>query len=180
MIHCIDRHDRLFAFDVAFRRAAVANGVPDLPSQALGRSLWSQFDSTALVDIYRALVARARTGKVVTVETRCDSAHLVRYVEIRIGSLSGGGVGFRSRLVAARLRLGDGERPAGEPDPADLLRLCAWCFRGEHGGGWQGIEEIVASQGLLKREHPPQITHGICDDCLAARVDELHASSVAQ
>jgi hypothetical protein len=172
MIHCIDRHDRLVAFDPAFRVFATANGVPDLCDRARGRPLWDHIAGSETNDIFRALVARARGGTEVTIDTRCDSPHLARYVEITIRPLPRDWVGFWSRLTRAEFRV-SAETNAAATD--GLLRMCAWCFRFES-DGWHDIEDVVARDRLLERDALPQITHGICPACMNARMAELATS----
>jgi hypothetical protein len=52
-----------------------------------------------------------------------------------------------------------------------LLRMCAWCFRVED-DGWHGAEHVVAERGLLLGAPLPDVTHGICPDCLAPQLEE--------
>jgi hypothetical protein len=169
MVHRIDAHDRLIDFDAASHAFAAANGVPDLPEQWLGRSLWETSESSQVNMVFRALVERARGGIPVRVPARCDSPSLLGFVEIALTADPDGVVTFTSQLTGARFA---NSRKATNRfitvlNPDEVLRMCAWCFR-VNGDGWRGIEDVVAERGLLLRDEVPEVTHGICPDCLTA------------
>jgi hypothetical protein len=169
MVHRIDAHDRLVGYDAAFSAYAAANGAPDLPEQWLGRSLWEASANSQTNMVFRALVERARAGTAVKVPARCDSPSLLGFVEISLSAGADGAVTFTSQLTGARFAH---SRKATNRfitvlDPDAVLRVCAWCFRVD-GDGWRGIEDVVAEHGLLLRDEAPEITHGICPDCLTA------------
>lgn len=172
MVHRIDSQDRLIEFDAAFRCFADANGVPELAEHALGRPLWDFMDSDDAGDLFRGLVARARAGHPATVETRCDSPHVTRFVEMTISANVVGEVQFTSRLTAARYR----DVPEVEVGEPELLRLCAWCFRAER-DGWRDIEAVVEADGLLQRATKPVVSHGICPSCLNDRLVDLRVAA---
>jgi hypothetical protein len=171
MVYRIDSNDVIVHVDGAFRRFAAAVGVPELPENALGRELWSFIADEELRALYSALVARARGGRVVQVETRCDSPTLSRTVQMDISLLPNGEVEIACKLGGVRLR-----SPA-LPSGSELLRLCAWCYRADRGGTWRGIEEVVADERLLEQPIVPLVTHGICDDCLGDAAAQLEAAA---
>jgi hypothetical protein len=172
MIYRIDRNDVVVHVDGAFRRFADAAGVSDLSDRALGRSLWSFIADDELRALYVALVARARSGRTVHVNTRCDSLSLACSVAMEIAPRANGEVEFTCRLGDAKLLA-----PV-VPGNSDFLRLCAWCYRADR-GGWRDIEEVIASEQLLERATLPLITHGICDACLAEAAAELDPVSTS-
>ena len=165
MIYRIDSNDRLVYADGALQPFADAAGVPDLPDQWFGRSLWQCIADDELRALFVALVARVRRGHTVDVRTRCASPSLVRSVAMEIAPVADGGVEFRCRLGHALLIT------APPPSP-ELLRLCAWCYRADS-GGWRHIEDVVVAERLLERPTVPAVTHGICDDCLAEAAAQL-------
>jgi hypothetical protein len=167
MVYRIDPNDVVVHVDGAFRRFADAAGVPELPENALGHELWSFIADEELRALYHALVARARTGRVVHLETRCDSPSLARSVELDITLCPNRDVEIACKLGGARLL-----SPA-LPSGSELLRLCAWCYRAERGGTWRGIEQVVADERLLEQPVVPLVTHGICDACLSDAAAEL-------
>lgn len=169
MIYRIDSEDRLTYADGAFNRFADATGVPDLPAEWLGKSLWACIGDDELRAVFVALVARARSGRTVTFSTRCDSPSLQRMVEMEIAPCGDGGVEFRCTLGEAAQTT-----PLGS-SCCDLLRVCAWCYRARCGDVWRDIETVVADRQMLEHPDMPIITHGICDDCLAEAGAELDA-----
>jgi hypothetical protein len=169
MVHTIDAHDRLIGFDPAFRAYAAANGAADLPEQWLGRSIWEASASSQVNMVFRSLVERARAGTAVRVPARCDSPSLLGFVEISLAAGPDGEVTFTSQLTGARFANSSKatNRFITVIDPDQVLRMCAWCFRVDD-DGWRGIEDIVNEQGLLLRDEAPEVTHGICPDCMTA------------
>lgn len=170
VIYRIDSHDRLAYADGAFHRFADAAGVPHLPAEWLGKSLWDCIDDDELRAVFVALVARARSGHTVAFSTRCDSPSLERMVDMEIAPWTDGGVEFRCTLGEAAL--------ASRVKPnscCDILRVCAWCYRANCDGVWRDIETVVADQHLLEHARMPIITHGICEACLAEAGAELDA-----
>jgi hypothetical protein len=171
VIYRIDSNDAIVHMDGAFRRFAASVGVPELPDEALGRPLWSFIGDEELRAVYAALVARARGGRVVKVQTRCDSPSLARVVEMDISPRPGGEIEIACRSGSARLitpALASG---------SELLRLCAWCYRADRDGSWRAFEDVVAEEGLLELPTVPVVTHGICEDCLADTAAEFERAA---
>ena len=177
MIYLIDGDDRLESFDHAFRYFAVANGAPDLPEQWVGRSLWASTASSEINMVFRSLVGRARQGRPVSVPSRCDTPHLERFIQMDIAASGGGRVAIRSSVTRARFKPAVAEDPPAVLAAREPLRMCAWCFRIED-GGWHGAERVVADRGLLLGTALPDVTHGICPDCLGPQLEEADSSSL--
>ena len=175
MIYRIDRNDALVYADGAFRRFAASVGEPDLGERMLGQSLWDYIGDPELSALHLALISRARQGHEVTIRTRCDSESMARSVEITFVPQEDGAVELRCRLAGAEL-LNANLLPPSTGREGAMLRLCAWCYRGER-DGWRDIEDVVTAQHLLERPRAPFITHGICEDCLAERHAELDATA---
>ena len=172
MIYRIDRNDRLVYADGAFHRFAQAAGVPHLPLEWLGRSLWASIADDDLRAVFMALVARARTGRSVRLKTRCDSPSIRRAMAMELAPVADGGVEFRCEF-------GEAEIVTTAPRTAGLLLLCAWCSRARSDGEWRYLEDVVAAERLLERTEMPTVTHGICDACLADTAAELDALATA-
>jgi hypothetical protein len=50
-----------------------------------------------------------------------------------------------------------------------IVTLCGWCKAARRPeGGWDEVEQLVASARLFEKDRLPQISHGICPDCEAA------------
>jgi hypothetical protein len=120
IVYAIDSHDRLTAFDPAFRSFAAASGAAGLPDEWLGRSLWESTASSEINMVIRSLVGRARQGQLVSVPTRCDSPHVERFVQMEIAARPDGEVRFTLTVTRARF--------TGELADA-RLHVCRWCFR---------------------------------------------------
>jgi hypothetical protein len=173
VIYRIDSNDDLVYADGAFQRFADAAGVPSLPAQWAGKSLWGCFADDELRAVFVALVARARTGRTVAFNTRCDSPSLSRTVAMEIAPWADGGVEFRCTPANAALHAPE------RTSCCDLLRVCAWCYRAHCDGAWRDIEEVVAGEQVLEHARLPIVTHGICDACLADTDAELDALATA-
>jgi hypothetical protein len=178
MVYRIDVHDRLTGFDAAFRAFAAANGAPDLPEQWLGRSLWEASGSSQVNMVFRSLVERARGGARVAVPTRCDTPSLLCFVEMTLTGGPDGDVTFDATMTGARFP--DAAKRTNRfntvTNPDDVLRVCAWCFRVD-GDGWRGIEDVVAERALLTSDTLPDVTHGICPDCMRERMSEVSTAA---
>ncbi len=75
-------------------------------------------------------------------------------------------VEFRSHLVAVEPRDSVTVLELDRPRSEALLTLCSWCNRGLIGDRWAEIEEVVANLRLFEAK-VPQITHGMCPQCVA-------------
>jgi hypothetical protein len=169
VIYRIDSHDHLVYADGGLDGFAHAAGVPRLPAQWVGKSLWGCIDDDEMRAVLVALVARARSGRTLAFNTRCEPPSVAHTVAMEIAPLADGGVEFRCAPAAGALRT---PRPVRS---FDLLRVCAWCYRARSEGIWRDIEDVVAGEHLLERATLPIVTHGICDACLVETDAELDA-----
>ena len=70
----------------------------------------------------------------------------------------------------ATVPLLDRQRPRAE----SFVRVCGWCNRvAVAPSDWLEVEEAVAALGLFAEPRPPQITHGICEECSEGLADTL-------
>lgn len=84
-------------------------------------------------------------------------------------------------LIHATLRREEARDPVPFPAHApalgaEFIRSCGWCKRVDVEGSWVEIEVAVDRMKLFMGPRPPQISHGICDSCLArmeAALDSL-------
>jgi hypothetical protein len=44
--------------------------------------------------------------------------------------------------------------------------MCGWCKRVAIGDAWMEVEDAVSELRLFERKVLPDISHGICPDCL--------------
>lgn len=169
LVHRIDGDDGIRYVDDALVAFALANGASKLTREGvLGHSLFDFIGGSEASHITALLLARVRTGVALDVPVRCDSPTTRRFIALSMKPLNPTGIEFRSHIVRAETR-----------DPVDLLddsiersdvfvRICSWCKRVfVDGQGWVEIEIAVVSLGLFESAPLPQLTHGICEDCLA-------------
>jgi hypothetical protein len=147
-----------------FARREGAPGLAD--GRVLGQSLWAFVRDRTTRTLYRDLLARVRSGRVVEFPLRCDSPDCRRWMSMRVRPLSGSQVEFRARVVRQEARP---PAPVAEaaPESGRLVRACGWCRRVDAGGEWVEVEEAVARLGVFDRPSGPPLTHGICPGCLA-------------
>ena len=168
----IDAGDAIVHAEGPFDGYAGAPGVPHLLERWLGEpvSVWDCVDDDEARAVLAALVARVRGGRTVHLTSRCGSASSSQSVAMSIAPAGNGAVDFHCLLAAGPVAT------ATLPRGLERLRVCAWCYRAEH-GGWRNIEDVVASEHLLERASVPAITHGICDACMARALAHLDAST---
>jgi hypothetical protein len=44
--------------------------------------------------------------------------------------------------------------------------MCAWCKRVDTDGCWLELDQAIARQRLFEAQLLPEISHGICEDCM--------------
>ena len=175
IVYRIDREDRLVHVNDAWMRYAKANadGADVTPTRLLGRRLWESIADQTTEEIYRRLVATARSGKVVRFHYRCDAPAYRRLFEMKVELGSSEEVVFTSSLVDEQQREAITVLEHGRPRGEELIRICSWCQRlGTSEGAWIALENAVETQGLLTAERLPQITHVICKEC-SARMHQM-------
>lgn len=173
----INDRDEIVFVDEAWDRFARANGGEHLTADhVLKRRLWDFVSDAPTQQLYGAVFSRVRAGRAVRFEFRCDAPDRRRLLEMRVSPAPDGTVELRTRSLSEEARpaqiLLD---PLGERSDA-MLRSCGWCKRIDAGGSWVEVEEAVARLRLFERPVLPQVTHGICDECLARVTADLDLS----
>ncbi|MFN7914274.1 MAG: hypothetical protein U0Q55_02970 [Vicinamibacterales bacterium] len=157
----IDQHDRIVSINEAWRAFAAANGGLAPADAVVGRLLWDNIAGTTVRQVYRSLLARVRSGRVIRFPFRCDAPRVRREMQLTMTPRADGAVEFVSELMD--------ECPRAEillPRHV-LIRSCAWCGRVWTPAGWTEVEEAVYAVDLFRwDEDSPTITHGICEACL--------------
>ena len=46
-----------------------------------------------------------------------------------------------------------------------IVTICGWCKRVSVLGDWLEIEDAIATLPVFEAERPPNLSHGICEDC---------------
>ncbi len=166
----IDEHDRVVYVGGDWTAFALANhGHALTPERVLGESIWSFIAGDEIAELYRQLFDRLRrSGGEAQFPFRCDAPHERRLLDMFIRSHAGGSLSLetvaREVVLRPRLSVFDVDSPRSQ----DLVRICAWCVRVYDGvSAWIEIEQAARVLELFQRDVPPQVTHGVCPECLA-------------
>jgi hypothetical protein len=148
------------------------NDTPELCGPSiLGRRVADAIADPETQFIFERIRRRAAEGVRVELTFRCDSPMLRRLMALTVIAV-GREVEFRTSIVGIAMRPTVRLLEPGRPRSQALLSLCGWCNRGRVGTRWADIEEVVAELSLF--EGPvPQLTHGMCPECLDRVSTEL-------
>lgn len=169
-IHTIDRSDRIVDVNREWLAFAEENGAPWLNAgSVLSRPLWDFITGMETRHIYRLIITRARERlETAAIPFRCDSPDCRRHMAMELRPIEGGQVEFACTVLKVEKRpyvaLLDPKAERSE----EFITICSWCRRVRLKDGWSEAEEAVRSLGLFSAEILPQITHGICPDCVKA------------
>lgn len=175
--YVIDAQDKITAVGESWDEFADANDGSRLATaDVLGRSLWDFIADAPTRQLYKQMVARVRNGQATQFSLRCDGPACRRLLQMNISAKPDGSVVFET------LALSEEER---KPLPLlalstirsdELLQMCAWCNRLDVGVGtnvWVEVEEATERLKLFERDKMPELSHGICEDCLKAMTQSL-------
>jgi hypothetical protein len=168
LLYHLNAWDEISSVNEEWLSFARANdGEPLLPPGILGRPLWDFIGDLETEHIYRLLHRRVRTqGAPVGLSFRCDGPERRRLLELSISAGPDQGLIYRVRTVRQEDR-----KPVPLLDPHGprterFVTICGWCKRvAAPPRGWLEVEEAVAALSLFAEPHPPQLTHGICEEC---------------
>lgn len=158
----IDRTDCIISANEHFQCFAGSSALPRLDADPVGQSLWEFIPQKELRHLLRVLLSRARqSGKTIDLPYRPPSnAHAI--VLLRLHPQDHGRVTFRCSPYQPMT-----DRPAHPAVPNAAVRMCSWCSKVLTPTGWEDAETAPEVIRLFRQDHPPALTHGICDDCLA-------------
>jgi len=164
----LDAQDQICSVNEEWQSFAAANEARTLlPPDIIGRQLWDFIGDVETQHIYRVLHRRVRTLSVpVRLSFRCDGPERRRLLELDIHAEEGQGLTYQVRTVKEQLRppvpLLDPKQPRSE----SFVTMCGWCKRvATPSRGWVEVEEAVGELGLFAEPRPPQLTHGVCEEC---------------
>lgn len=170
--YAIDAQDDICFVDETWCRFAEANDAAELmPPAILGRALWDFVVDPTTRKLYRQMVSRARQGHHARFTLRCDGPAFRRLLEMRIRSAPGRVVHFETHTLRVEARTSVDLLARNTTRTSDVLRACAWCNRlnvGSRSTDWVEVEDAVNRLRLFERERAPQLSHGICEACLAS------------
>lgn len=171
----IDPEGRIVGVNAEFLRFARENGLPQArESDFIGKTLAESITGTGTAHLYEQLVAKARKGSPVRFPFRCDGPSIRRWFSMKITTDGAGFVTFESRIEREE------ERPAVRIlDPladrsGEFITMCGWCKSVLLCGHWLLLEDSINALGLFDSAVQPQVSHGICDACLAPILSEIN------
>ncbi len=168
LIYRVDPADRICYANAQYDQFALANDGSTAHSTAvLHRLLWDFITEPTTQQLYRHALKRVRGGQTIRFVFRCDSPDCRRLMEMSVVSVGNQIVEFRTREVSRESRPPQSVLQRHVRRSNAFLRMCAWCNAVDVDGHWVEIEQATRQLGLLEQPHPPALTHGICDPCLA-------------
>ncbi|GGD54217.1 hypothetical protein [Lacimicrobium alkaliphilum] len=175
--YTIDAEDKICLVDEGWCQFAEVNDGADLMRPTiLGQSLWDYISDTTTSRLYQQIVSRVRQGKLARFTLRCDGPACRRLLEMTIRSGSDGAVEFETQLVREEDREPMALLSRKITRSSEQLRVCAWCNRmnvGYDSNDWVEVEDASERLRLFELERLPQLTHGMCETCLASMTNTL-------
>lgn len=168
--YAIDADDNLCFVDDAWGLFADANDGAHLTrATMLGKSLWECITDDTTRTLYQQIVARVRQGHLAQFTLRCDGPSCRRLLEMTITAAANGVVEFETRTVSAEDRAPVALLSRRTTRSSELLRMCAWCNQVNIGATtdeWVEVEDAMERLQCFEHGSVPQVTHGICGQCL--------------
>ena len=168
LFYHLNSRDEIASVSEEWHRFALANdGESLLESAILGRPLWDFISDIETPQIYRLLHARVRTiGAPVRLTFRCDAPERRRLLQLDISPAPAGGLTYHVRTLQEQGRQPVPQLEPHRPRSESFVTICGWCNRVDAPPrGWLEIEEAVAALALFSEPLPPQLTHGVCEEC---------------
>jgi hypothetical protein len=169
IIYKLNDRDEICFVNEAYDEFAVANaGITCASAAVLNYPLWNFITDITTQLLYRDLLQRARAGRRIQFNFRCDSPTCRRLLEMNLSCGEDGMVEFRVRTISEESRPPQAllEPHAARSD--QLLRMCAWCKKICLEDVWVDVEEAAARLRLFEQSMLPLLTHGICELCRQA------------
>ncbi|MGE3465313.1 MAG: hypothetical protein AB7J13_00130 [Pyrinomonadaceae bacterium] len=175
--YTIDADDKICFVDDGWCEFAEANDGSDLKRAViLGQSIWDHITDSTTSRLYQQIVSRVRQGKLARFTLRCDGPACRRLLEMTITAEADGSVSFETNALRVEDRAPVALLSRKTERSSEMLRMCAWCNRMDAGNGlntWVEVEDAAERLRLFEEKGLPQLTHGICEACLASMTDTL-------
>ena len=180
--YSIGSNDRITSVNAAWLRFAQENNTPELTADfVIGKSLWDFIAGGETRYLYQLVLERVRTDDTpVILPFRCDSPGIRRHMRLVISHLHEGNVQLDAVLVSEE------RRPSLVLlDPKALrsdqfLTLCSWCKRARVAESeWVEPEDAIVRLDLFGPPSPPQLSHGVCDQCAKMLESESRGTDTA-
>jgi len=169
IVYRVDGDDIIRHVDDGWLSFAAANGSPGLTrDRVLGRYIFDFISGDEARHIFKLLFGRVRGQRAsIRVPFRCDAPALRRFMMMTMSPYEGTGVQFESEVVREEAREFVSILDAIAVRCDEFVRVCSWCKRVcLDEDSWVDVERAVAALDLLSSRELPQLTHGICPECL--------------
>jgi hypothetical protein len=171
IIYVIDEQDRLVLVNEQWMAFAQANQAEKLDSSLiLHRSLWDFVVDRETRLIYDMMFHRVREGaEKLEFQYRCDTPTQRRLMQMTLSPQGRAGIRFISHVLREEDR-----PPVLLLDPTqarsnEFLTICGWCKKIElPDGSWAEVESAIQVLQLFDAPLLPQLSHGICPECLVS------------
>ena len=163
----INGDDEIIFVNDNWSQFALANDAPEFVAEkVLNRGLWEFITDDTTIELYRDLVAKARSAREINFNFRCDSPDARRLLRMTINLLENDSVQFDTRTIWTEKRNPQNVLQKDVPPSDDILLVCSWCKKIDvQNGDWQEIEEAISNLGLFELDNFPQLSHGMCLAC---------------
>lgn len=169
----INEKDEIIYVGGGWERFAKDNHGHGLEGEAVqGRVLWEFVSGPATRDLYKRLLTRVRSGQPARFTLRCDGPAHRRLLEMTISMEGSDTVEFATRSLEVVERDPIALLGASTSRSEAMLVVCAWCNRIQVGPQeWMEVELAIDQLNLFEADRMPQVTHGICNDCLESMTE---------
>ncbi len=168
LLYKLNARDEISSVNEEWLSFARANGgEPVLPPVILGRSIWDFIADLETRHIYRILHRRVRAhGVPIGLSLRCDAPERRRLLELTISAGEHETLCYRVQTVKEEDRDVVPLLSPHVPRSELFVTMCGWCKRvSVPPNGWLEVEDAVVALSLFNEPYPPQLTHGICEEC---------------
>jgi hypothetical protein len=166
--YCVNAEDQISSVNEEWLSFAEANeGTTLLPPGILGRPLWDFIGDMETKHIYGVLHRRVRTrGIPVRLSFRCDGPECRRLLQLDILPHQDQELVYRVRTLKQESRALVPLLAPQRPREESFVTMCGWCKRVAVSPRiWLEVEEAIAALALFDEPRPPQLTHGVCEEC---------------
>jgi hypothetical protein len=129
----------------------------------------------ATAHLWTLLLNKARQGRAIDLDIRCDAPDYRRLVHLNIcqeGDL----------LCCTATIIYEEKRPLvslldpKSRDSNDFVVCCSWCKKLQTSAAWLEVEEAVNELCLFQSPSLPRVTHGACPACYSKVMAEIEYS----
>jgi len=169
VIYRIDADDLIRGFNSPWADFARANDAAELaePDHVIGRPLWDFITGTTERTLYHHMLRRVRQfGRPITLPYRCDGPTARRFMQLTITRATNDQLEFRSKYLLTEPRARQPLLSRYATRSSRMLEACSFCNRIQLNDHWDEAEQIANKLKLFNEPVLPQLTHGVCPDCL--------------